>query len=72
MMNDRPPDGQAPGSSAGLCDRCVNMQRVTTARGSRFYLCRLSFTDPRFARYPPIPVLSCPGFARAAPESPPR
>jgi len=38
------------------------MQRVTSARGSTFYLCRRSFTDPRFARYPPIPVLVCAGF----------
>jgi len=38
------------------------MQPITSARGSTFYLCRRSFTDPRFARYPPIPVLVCSGF----------
>jgi len=35
---------------------------VTSSRGSRFYLCRLSFTDPRFARYPTLPVLACSGY----------
>jgi hypothetical protein len=64
-MNDRLPGGQAPEGPAGLCDRCTHVQRVTSARGSRFYLCRLSFVDPRFARYPPIPVRSCPGFVPA-------
>jgi hypothetical protein len=40
------------------------MQRVTSARGSTFYLCRLSFVDARFPRYPPIPVVACAGFVR--------
>jgi hypothetical protein len=41
------------------------MQRVTSARGSTFYLCRRSFVDPRFPRYPAIPVMACAGFERA-------
>jgi 3-isopropylmalate/(R)-2-methylmalate dehydratase large subunit len=45
------------------------VQIVTSARGSRFYLCRLSFVDPRFPRYPPIPVLQCAGY-RSVPEGP--
>ena len=61
-MNDRQPAGQAAGPSPGLCARCVHVQRVTNARGSIFYLCRLSFTDPEFPRYPPLPVLTCRGF----------
>jgi hypothetical protein len=39
------------------------MQQITSARGSIFYLCRLSFADPRFPRYPRIPVLACDGFS---------
>jgi hypothetical protein len=35
---------------------------VHSSRGSTFYLCRLSLSDPRFPRYPPLPVLSCAGF----------
>ena len=68
-MNDRPRNGQARGPSPGLCDACVHVQRVTSARGSTFFLCRLSFTDPRFPRYPPIPVLSCPGYVHAEPDA---
>ena len=66
MMNDCRPDEQAPAGSAGLCERCVHVQIVTSTRGSRFYLCRLSFTDPHFPRYPPLPVLACAGFCPEA------
>ena len=61
-MNDRPRDEQAQGPPAGLCSGCVHVRRITNARGSTFYMCRLSFEDPRFPRYPPIPVVSCAGF----------
>ena len=47
---------------AGLCDACRHQQVVRTTRGSAFSLCRRSRTDPRYAKYPPIPVLRCPGF----------
>jgi 3-isopropylmalate/(R)-2-methylmalate dehydratase large subunit len=67
MMNDPRGSGQAGGDRAGLCERCAHVQIVTTARGSRFYLCRLSFSDPRFPRYPPIPVLRCAGYQPGAP-----
>ena len=67
MMNDRRPDGQAQPGRAGLCERCTHVQRVTSAKGSVFYLCRLSFSDRRFARYPPLPVLVCPGHEPADP-----
>ena len=60
MMNDRPQNGQA---QAGLCGRCLHVRLVTSARGSQFFLCRLSATDARFPRYPPVPVLRCAGFA---------
>ena len=47
---------------AGLCASCTHAQVVTSSRGSVFQLCRLSFTDPRFPRYPPLPVLECGGY----------
>ena len=68
-MNDPRRSGQADGSRAGLCQACAHVQIVTSARGSRFYLCRLSFSDPRFPRYPPIPVLRCAGY-QPVPEGP--
>lgn len=46
----------------GLCARCRHVQVVDSRRGSRFYLCRLSATDPRFPKYPRLPVLRCEGF----------
>ncbi|MEX1173748.1 MAG: hypothetical protein WEG56_14220 [Chloroflexota bacterium] len=58
----------------GLCATCRHVRVVTTARGSRFILCRRSVADPRFPRYPALPVLRCPGFQppdAAAPDEPP-
>jgi len=46
----------------GLCSMCVFARVVTSARGSRFRLCRLSRTDPSFVRYPRLPVLECEGY----------
>jgi hypothetical protein len=48
----------------GLCGGCVHARIVETARESRFLLCELSRTDPRFPRYPNLPVLACHGFER--------
>ena len=71
-MNDRRPERQVPPPAAGLCARCANVQIVVSGRGSTFYLCRLSASDPRYPRYPPIPVLACAGFrAQAAPPGDP-
>ncbi|HEU0016086.1 MAG TPA: hypothetical protein VFQ45_20580 [Longimicrobium sp.] len=41
------------------------MRIVESRRGSRFYMCRLSEVDPRFPKYPGIPVLRCAGYRRA-------
>jgi hypothetical protein len=35
---------------------------VETRRGSTFRLCERSATDPRFPRYPALPVVRCAGF----------
>lgn len=45
----------------GLCDDCRHQRLVTTTRGSTFTLCARWRTDPRYARYPPVPVRACPG-----------
>jgi hypothetical protein len=63
MMNDRPEPQQA-GPPAGLCDTCRHARIVTSRRGSRFVLCELSRRDPRFARYPTLPVARCAGYER--------
>jgi hypothetical protein len=68
MMDHRAQGGQARARPAGLCERCVHVQHVSSSRGSRFYLCRLSVTDSRFPRYPVIPVLQCAGYQAAEPD----
>jgi len=51
---------------AGLCATCEWVQIVENRRGSVFYRCRRADTDPRFVRYPPLPVLNCPGYELAS------
>lgn len=48
--------------SIGLCAVCTHVQAVRSDRGSVFYLCKLSAGDPRFPKYPRLPVLSCRGY----------
>jgi len=55
------------GPEPGLCGECANARVVESRRGSRFLLCDLSRVDPRFPRYPRLPVIRCRGFVRAAP-----
>jgi hypothetical protein len=47
---------------AGLCDSCRHQRLVPNTRGSVFSLCERSRNEPEFRRYPPLPVLRCPGF----------
>jgi len=67
-MNDRNREEHVRGEDHELGGRCEHVQRVMSSRGSTFYLCRLSFSDSRFARYPPLPVLACRGFVPASRE----
>ena len=53
----------------GLCLTCRHARAVETPR-SRFWLCRLSADDPRFERYPRLPMLACPGYERATADEP--
>jgi hypothetical protein len=47
---------------AGLCASCRFAEIITSSRGSTFYLCTLSETNPAFRRYPALPVLRCSGY----------
>lgn len=60
-----------PQPPAGLCASCLHGRIVNTARGTAFLRCERSKDDPRFPKYPPLPVVRCPGF-EAAPAPPPR
>jgi hypothetical protein len=54
----------------GLCDRCLHQRVVQSGRGSVFSLCERSFDDPRYPKYPRVPVGSCPGFTERAGDPP--
>jgi hypothetical protein len=66
------PDNRPPLDAAtlaaqrvGLCATCRHVRRVVSARGSEFYLCERSRTEPaRFRKYPPLPVRQCSGFEK--------
>ena len=46
----------------GLCTSCSHARVIRSAKGSEFWLCELGKADPRFNKYPRLPVLACPGF----------
>lgn len=48
---------------AGLCASCRHL-RLLASRRSVFVRCGLAAVDPRFPRYPALPVTACPGYAR--------
>ena len=52
------------GTAGGLCADCVHVRHIESDRKSVFILCNLSLTDPRFPKYPRLPVLSCDGYKK--------
>jgi len=50
--------------AAGLCADCLHSRRIESAHGSVFILCNLYLTDPRYPKYPRLPVLSCGGYKK--------
>lgn len=55
------------GADPGLCATCRHAELLASRR-SVFLRCGLAATDPRFPRYPPLPVLRCAGHAALPPE----
>ena len=47
---------------AGLCADCVHLRLLASPR-SVFVRCALAERDPRFPRYPSLPVVACAGHA---------
>jgi hypothetical protein len=62
-------DNDSERQRAGLCIDCRYGRRVESARGSEFYLCLLSASDPAFPKYPHLPVIQCRGHVKSPPES---
>ena len=46
----------------GLCASCQHAQRIKSDRGSEFVRCGRAATDPRFIKYPRLPVTQCMGY----------
>jgi len=46
----------------GLCSVCVHARRIVSGKGSVFWLCGRAADDPRFRKYPPLPVARCAGY----------
>jgi len=57
------PDKKSIGNF-GLCADCLHAKKIASSKGSEFLLCELSKSDPRFPKYPRLPVLSCSGYQR--------
>jgi hypothetical protein len=53
----------------GLCADCRHARRIVSAKGSSFWLCERAAFDPRFKKYPPLPVLRCAGHETNEPPS---
>jgi hypothetical protein len=49
----------------GLCATCL-FRRIVAGARSTFSLCERSISDPRFPRYPPLPVVRCEGYVASA------
>jgi hypothetical protein len=48
----------------GLCADCLHAHQIRSDKDSMFLQCRLSFTDPRFKKYPRLPILQCSGYEK--------
>ncbi len=61
MPPDAPPE-------AGLCTSCQYIREIVSGKGSRFYYCGRSVTDPRYPKYPRLPVRECAGYRASPPQ----
>ena len=61
-------------ATIGLCTSCRHAKSLRTKGGTVIYLCGLSLSDPRFPRYPQLPVKTCPGYdvVSEVEDSPPK
>jgi hypothetical protein len=54
---------------AGLCGRCTHALIRPTNKGTTYLRCDRAGSDPRFPRYPRLPMISCPGFIATRPDA---
>ncbi len=71
-MSQPSQDAERERARVGLCWDCRWARRVTSGRGSVFFLCRRAETDPAYPKYPALPRLRCAGHEPGPPsEEPP-
>ncbi len=46
----------------GLCFSCRYGNRIVSGKGSIFLQCQKHFENPRYPKYPEIPVVDCSGY----------
>ena len=56
--------------TAGLCASCAHVRVQRNDRGSEFLRCAKAESDPRYRKYPPLPVLACAGQEPIQPQRP--
>jgi len=56
------PEPQPRPPVRSLCELCRHLRRIESAKGSVFYLCKRSASEPAYAKYPAQPVVDCRGF----------
>lgn len=49
-------------ATPGLCGACTHARVIQSGKRSTFWMCALWKSDSRFRKYPPLPVIRCPGF----------
>ena len=47
----------------GLCATCAHARAIESDKGSAFVQCGLAKEDPRYRKYPHVPVVQCSGWA---------
>lgn len=48
----------------GLCADCQYLRVIRSDRGSTFYFCERSRSDPSLPKYPRLPLIQCSGYQR--------
>ena len=62
-----PPDREA--ARLGLCATCRFGRVFRSGKGVTYVSCERSKIDPRYPRFPTVPVLECAGFEEACEDS---
>ena len=53
--------------AVGLCASCDHVKVMISDKGSKFYMCQRSSTNPTFPKYPRLPVVQCIGYETKQP-----